>query len=119
MSKLAFMANAGSDIPEQIGLTFGTTGPQGGNHSHGGEATLELRIESGYHAVEIDVDDKTRFRVDAGDWDNGMIVRITGCGDWELEGFVDALIDLGKQLSEHRTRLKWNKWMEEENDQRT
>jgi hypothetical protein len=49
MAEIIFKTEVGSEIPEEIGLRFGTTRPQGGNHSHGAEAILELMIESGCH----------------------------------------------------------------------
>lgn len=115
MTDLAFKVRAGEYICEQVGLLFGTTGSQGGNHSHGGHATLELRFEGGCHLIEVDAAGKNLFRADASDLNpEGAVVRITSCGDWELEGFMDALIQLGTQLAQHRARLGWAKWMEDE-----
>jgi hypothetical protein len=65
--EFVFKAQARATISEQLGLSFATTGPQGGNYTHSAEAVLELVIDGGYHAVFVEVDGEERFELQAGD----------------------------------------------------
>jgi hypothetical protein len=91
-----FTAKVGDEIPEHIELRFGTSEPQGGNHSHGANATLEMYMEGGAYEISIDVEGKECFRSDD---DTCITVHITALGDWESEGLTKAMLALGQQLA--------------------
>lgn len=97
MSKEILIAAVEGDMPEHISATFESTGPQGGDSGHGGEASLEFRIESGDYSIAVE-DGKGNILYAFEDYGEGRVVRITARGDWELGSLGDALIELGRQL---------------------
>jgi hypothetical protein len=83
-----------SDFPEHVGLRFTTNGSQDGDAGHGGKATLEFIVESGIHTVGLD----KRPQIDIGEGSDHQTVSFTARGDWEMDGLVKALIELGDRL---------------------
>jgi hypothetical protein len=73
-------------IPEHISLEFSSTGLQGGDAGHGGNATLEINWEGGSYIVNNEEI-----------WNGGQII-LTALGDWEIDGMVRAFITMGDLL---------------------
>jgi len=78
------------NIPEQVKVSFISTGSQGGDAGHGGEAVLLLSMTHGGDGMTVSVDGETT--------DGAETVRISVGGDWELEGLAVAFLELGKAL---------------------
>ena len=74
------------EIPEHVEMYFDTTGFQGGDTGHGGSATLTIKWEGGDHEIEVGENS----------------ITLTARGDWEIEGLVCALAELGELLSKAR-----------------
>lgn len=87
---------------EQPTISFDTNGSQGGDCGHDGQATLTITASQLY--ISINGKDIT---------EDAQTVSIGVCGDWELEGFAIALMDLGRQLlgkdDVMNTYKKWSK----------
>ena len=74
-------------IPEHVHMCFDTSGYLGGDAGHGGYA--RLIIKSGACPMTITLDGKS-VETDR--------VEIATNGDWETEGFVRALVELGQKF---------------------
>lgn len=92
MVKLAFTEPT---IPEHPQLTFISSGPMGGDAGHGADAVLKITFPNTGAIVELS-NPEARFE----DHDTqGEEISISVCGDWEIDGFEEGLITLGRQLS--------------------
>ena len=80
--------------PEGGELRFYTTGLQGGDSGHGGEAWVEFKFDGGDHRVMVFGNDDP----DAVIIDDIHRVRIVAYGDWELDGLARGLCELGLKL---------------------
>ncbi len=82
-------------IPEQCAVSFVSSGSQGGDSGHGGNASLTFSENGSRMDIQVDLafnnGDKETFR-------DLSEIRLTVCGDWELEGLAIALMDIGKKL---------------------
>jgi hypothetical protein len=90
-------ANTDSDLPEVLTLNFNSTGPQGGDAGHGGSAILRITSDNGVNSAtfyNFNGDQVASIGGDCMPWS----VVINAQGDWELNGFAEALIDLGRQI---------------------
>ena len=83
----------GSDMPEYIQIEYITNGHQGGDAGYGGYATL--KIHAGSCGATVSLNGNNPQEIDGGD-----IIEITVKGDWEISGFAEAFIELGKKLLE-------------------
>ena len=83
----------GSDMPEYIQIEYITNGHQGGDAGYGGYATL--KIHAGSCGAIVSLNGNNPQEIDGGD-----IIEITVKGDWEITGFAEAFIELGKKLLE-------------------
>jgi hypothetical protein len=87
--------STGCFVPEHMNITFETNGKQGGNHSHGGWARLTLKQDCGYaKGYIIKSDAVPQDYVDLTDHAISIMVR----GDWEIDGLITSLVNLGKIL---------------------
>lgn len=82
-------------------VVFESTGSQGGDAGHGGEASIEFSMLQGGSGFSLIVSPDNRF------------VRIAVQGDWELEGLALALLDLGRALMARddvlEDRARWHR----------
>ena len=94
-------------IPEQTDISFSSTGSQGGDSGHGGQARLTFSMENGGVGFGV------RFHTDneATHLEEVRKIEISVMGDMELEGMATALIELGRSLLARddvlEARAKW------------
>ena len=82
-----------AELPEYCQMEFKTNGHQGGDSGHGGYATL--KIQAGSLGAKVLLSGYDDFDIDGGEE-----IEITMRGDWEISGFAQALIELGKKILE-------------------
>jgi len=82
-----------SDMPEYIQIEYITNGHQGGDAGYGGYATLKIHTGSCGAIMSLNENDPQEIN-------GGDIIEITVKGDWEISGFAEAFIELGKKLLE-------------------
>lgn len=99
MIKIAYVH---TEMPEHPEFSFITSGPMGGDAGHGADATLKIVLPSTGALVELS-GPETRFEQHQ---TMGSTLSITVCGDWEIDGLEEGLIDLGRQLSGEYTYLR-------------
>lgn len=110
----AFRLQTDPAIPEHPEITFETNGFQGGDSGNGGFAQLSLSL-GGSLGFEVSTFRDPTMGDEGGIY--GVTIRTTG--DWETDGFVQALLSLGRQLAEREDVLESERqWAEahEEND---
>ena len=81
-------------FPEQPILEFLSTGSCGGDAGHGGFSVLTLSAKSG-NGFLVSVTDANGETAQV---DDASKIMISIAGDWELEGFALALLELGRHL---------------------
>ena len=85
-------------MPEEPVLFFQTTGTQGGDAGHGGEASIGALLPStGAHVHVKSSSGETLF--------DGMVygegtVYLTVFGDWELMGLEEAILELAEMIKQ-------------------
>lgn len=96
-----FVYETEANIPEEPTVRFISTGPQGGDAGHGGEATIEITLPSTGALVSVEnskgetVFEKQPYEVQE------HKISITVFGDWELSGLENAIQVIGDLLKEH------------------
>lgn len=85
-----FMTNP--RLPEEPTLRFWTTGTQGGDAGHGGEAALRILLpNTGAHVfIKSDSGEPLFDQMVEGE----SILDVTVLGDWELDGLENAILEL-------------------------
>ena len=95
-------------LPEHPAITFETNGFKGGDAGNGGFA--QLTLSTGGSGFEV-----STFRNPSGDIYG---VTILTRGDWESDGFAQALLSIGRQLSQRDDVLEsersWAEALEED-----
>ena len=88
-------SNGWMDLPETPEITFKSSGTCGGDAGHGAWAHLTLNFEGGSYRVEASASYPPDHIYET---DSPSTVTITARGDWEIQGFAEALVTLGDKL---------------------
>jgi len=95
-----FVYETEAQLPEEPTVRFISTGPQGGDAGHGGEATIEIILPTTGALVVVENDKgETVFEKQPHEVQEHKI-SITVFGDWELTGLEDAIQILGDLLKQ-------------------
>lgn len=96
-----FTYEVDANLPEEPTVRLLSTGPQGGDAGHGGEATIEIILPStGALVVVENGKGETVFEKQPHEVQEHKI-SITVFGDWELTGLENAVQILGDLLKQH------------------
>lgn len=87
-----------SDLPEHCEVNFYVSGNMGGDAGHGADATIELIPRSGACHLEVEFEDGESQNFDFEPGKEIKRVLFSMLGDWEMEGFAFAIIELGEML---------------------
>lgn len=90
-------------VPEEPTIRFFSTGSQGGDAGHGGEATIEIILPSTGALVSVENSKgETVFERQPHEVQEHKI-SITVFGDWELSGLENAIQVIGDLLKGSKT----------------
>lgn len=96
-----FVYETEANMPEEPTIRFISTGSQGGDAGHGGEACIEITLPStGGLVVMEDNKGNVVFEKQPHEVQEHKI-SITVFGDWELSGLEDAILTIGHMFKEH------------------